>query len=201
MPAEGRTLAQRVSKLEAELAAIHAEQVEAERLNNSIARLGVGASDLGEALKTVDKNQQVLTRLGKELAEVKKKTVTKEQLEEQARVDEEAAAAKRRTRVRRVAAAGAALLLLLLIGAGAVFRYERDQREQAIDRQRADVARRAATVDACEKRNEQSQIMADLFTAFLRQVPPERDAEPTVVALRKSLVRFKSLITDCSTLK
>lgn len=187
---EGRTVAQRVTKLEEQLAALQADQVRTDRLGRSVERLGAGAADLGEALRIVDKNQQVLTRLGKELAAVREDAATKQELE-QARVKAEQDLTRRRRRVlAQVLAATVVLLVVLAIIIISAVHYERNQR---ID----EAERRAANIANCERRNEQAQIMADLFTTFLRQAPPGSEKDPGVVALRDSLRRFRALIADC----
>lgn len=63
---------------EAILIAMQAERIEAERLTDSVDRLGMGATALGEAILQVDRNQQTLTKLGGELREVKSLAATKE---------------------------------------------------------------------------------------------------------------------------
>lgn len=81
MASRNEDMNQRVSLLEhalsiqeEEINGIRAELIEAERLTNSVDRLGLGASALGDALLQVDKQQQVLTRLGQDLKRVEGKT-------------------------------------------------------------------------------------------------------------------------------
>lgn len=51
---------------------------EGDGLTRAVTRLGLNASALGEALLTVDRQQQTLTRLGQELNEVKETTPSKD---------------------------------------------------------------------------------------------------------------------------
>lgn len=66
---------------EAELVAIRAERIEADRLAQSVGRLGENANALGEALLTVDRNQQQLAKLAGQLDQVRQEAVSKEDLE------------------------------------------------------------------------------------------------------------------------
>lgn len=56
------------------LANLQAERIESDRLSLSVGRLGDGATTLGEALLRVDRNQQQLTKLGRQLSEVEQAT-------------------------------------------------------------------------------------------------------------------------------
>lgn len=49
---------------------------EGDGLTRAVTRLGMNANALGEALLTVDKNQQQLTKLGRELKEVRRNAVS-----------------------------------------------------------------------------------------------------------------------------
>lgn len=78
---------ERVRELEAHvtiqeriLVNLQAELIEANRLNESVERLGEGATSLGEALLAVDKQQQTLTRLGRQLNDVEQQAATKQDL-------------------------------------------------------------------------------------------------------------------------
>lgn len=125
------------------LTAMQAERIEAIRLDESVNRLGLNASALGEALLTVDQNQQILTRLGRELQEVKDTAVTAEQLDEvkvasvsEEQVEERAKAVEEQTRVaearsrNRMIAIGVVLLLVSLLGLGGGLRLKQRQDRQ-----------------------------------------------------------------------
>ncbi len=75
-------LEQRVSRLEGMAAISGPEGV---RLADSVDRLGLNANALGEALLQVDRNQQSLTKLGKQLSDVEATVVPRAEVED--RVD------------------------------------------------------------------------------------------------------------------
>ena len=56
-----------------------------EDLASAVERLGMNANALGEALLTVDKNQQMLTRLGRQLEAVEAASATKDDVKAQAK--------------------------------------------------------------------------------------------------------------------
>ncbi len=75
-------LEQRVARLEGMADAAGPEGV---RLADSVERLGLNANALGEALLQVDRNQQSLSRLGKQLSDVEANVVPRAEVED--RVD------------------------------------------------------------------------------------------------------------------
>ena len=81
-----------------QMAGIQAELIESDRLTNSVDRLGAGASELGEALLQVDRNQQMLTKLGREIDVVASSSATKDEVAE-AKAAADMAMAKYRRRV------------------------------------------------------------------------------------------------------
>lgn len=90
-----RLLEEHVAVQEEILIGLQAERIEAERLNESVDRLGMGATSLGEALREVDRQQQLLTRLGRAVKEVQDKadeidakTLTTKDIEERERLAE-----------------------------------------------------------------------------------------------------------------
>jgi hypothetical protein len=136
-----RLLEAHVETQEQILAAMQAERIEAERLNESVTRLGMGASDLGAALLQVDKTQQMLTKLGTDIRRVETEAATSVEVEakvadakaEAARKLKRAelhAANERRRLMARLYAGGvvslAALLAISLAAVNAVRAQERD---------------------------------------------------------------------------
>lgn len=108
------TLEDRLQAVERILNIIRGEQRDGYRLAESVDRLGLNAGALQEALLQVDRNQQALSQLGRELEETRKVVVPRvehESLEEQRR---EELRAYRRTVMRKItgwAIAGVAMLL------------------------------------------------------------------------------------------
>ncbi len=82
------------------LSAMRAEAIEAQRLTDSVDRLGLGANALGDALLQVDRNQQALSQLGREMNEIDRKVVPRSEVEtEAARLREERRRSTRMTLV------------------------------------------------------------------------------------------------------
>ena len=80
------TVESRLLRLERVMLAINDQRTEGFRLAESVDRLGLNAGALQEALLQVDRNQQTLTKLGKELEETKAIVVPRE---EHQRLDQE----------------------------------------------------------------------------------------------------------------
>lgn len=142
MPADTpRDLDERLRLLEASmeiqeqiLASLHAERIEAERLTESVSRLGDGAAALGQALLRVDRTQQSLTELGTELRAVEARTANKGEV-----------ATQIKSARRRLLVVGVALLITALIGATLIFYVRKENaRETFANCQRS--ARTAAAV-------------------------------------------------------
>lgn len=74
--------------LEERVARLEDVAFEGDGLTRAVTRLGLNANALGEALLTVDRNQQQLTKLGGELARVQETTATKEEVEKRHRQQE-----------------------------------------------------------------------------------------------------------------
>ena len=108
------TVEGRLERLERVMRAIREQRTEGFRLAESVDRLGLNAGALQEALLQVDRNQQTLTKLGKELEETKAIVVPRE---EHAQRDEERSqelAAYRRSVTGKMYAWGVAGLAALL---------------------------------------------------------------------------------------
>lgn len=95
------------------------EQVvfEGEDLATAVERLGMNASALGEALLTVDKNQQMLTRLGKQLQDVENRSATKVDVDQRVRATQ-AELERYRTHVVARAYTAAVIVLALFFAIG-----------------------------------------------------------------------------------
>lgn len=70
-----------MEELELRLRRLEDIAFEGDGLTRAVTRLGVNATALGEALITVDRNQQRLTRLGQQLEEIESNTATKAAVE------------------------------------------------------------------------------------------------------------------------
>lgn len=106
--AEQETLDERVKRLE-DIA------FEGDGLTRAVTRLGLNATALGEALMTVDKNQQQLTKLGRQLDNVEAKSATKQDVEAESQKVRAAVKANREQQRGRIYAS---LILLTAVLAG-----------------------------------------------------------------------------------
>lgn len=164
------------------LMAIQAERIEADRLEASVGRLGENTSALSAALLLVDKNQQQLTKLGRQITAVEETSATKVDLvkaaKEQARVTREF----RKTTLARIYTTGILLILFLAGGSVAVAQYQQNHRDVA--------------VVTCQDRNEQNQIIIDILEGSVQAAPNG----PGTENIRAGLARFQALIVDCEKL-
>lgn len=125
-----RLLEASVETQEEILAAIQAERIEAERLNDSVTRLGMGASDLGAALLQVDKTQQMLTKLGQDISRVEAESVTEEQVAEKVRLARQELLNYRKNQVAKAYGWGVGVLTMFLVFAVVAAGYVQHQRRQ-----------------------------------------------------------------------
>ena len=137
MPAKP-TIEQRLSAVERILSVIRGQQHDGYRLAESVDRLGLNAGALQEALLQVDRNQQALSQLGRELEETKRVVVPRaehEGLEEQRRQE---LRAYRRAILKRIYAysllAAAVLLGIGVLASTYLTGVEKRQYELCVDR-------------------------------------------------------------------
>lgn len=109
---------------------------EGEDLAHAVERLGMNANALGEALLTVDKNQQMLTRLGKQLQDVEQKSATKVDVDQRVRATQaELSRYRKHVVARAYTAAVVVLALFFAIGlaiANDVADRSRNQYQQCV---------------------------------------------------------------------
>lgn len=167
-----RLLEAHVGTQEEILAAMQAERIEAERLNDSVVRLGLGASDLGAALLQVDKTQQMLTKLGQDITRVEETTVSKDDMAANERLRLAKEKADRRDRANKITTwvvIGLAVLTLLILTAlNRQSQREADQREY-----------RQSIFDVCQQRYDQSLKLRKLAEPKPGRPPrtPEQEAD------------------------
>lgn len=101
---------ERMQRLEDMMRAWRDSEAAATYLNESVERLGMNASALGEALLKVDQQQQLLTRLGQDISNVEAKSVSYEEVDEKA-----AAAAAQEVHRDRLRLLGFALALAAML--------------------------------------------------------------------------------------
>lgn len=139
---DDETLEQRIARLE-DIA------FEGEGLTRAVTRLGVNANALGEALLTVDRNQQALAKLGKELKEVDDKIVPIEVIDEKVEEGQRA----RRRQLLALAACTATLF-------GIVFYVSDSAHDACENRQRATMAVRDTLASFQDPANPNTKITA-----------------------------------------
>lgn len=130
---QDETLDERVQRLE-DIA------FEGDGLRRSVDRLGLNANALGEALRTIDRNQQRMTQLGREVEEVQNNAATKKQLAAATAKHQAELRKYRQTVLGRAYAGGIALAGLLAVISLAAVNYVEAQK-------RADYRQCLASVD------------------------------------------------------
>lgn len=112
------------------LTQIQAELIESDRLLDSVGRLGAGAGALADALIKVDMQQQMLSRLGRQLDEVQANSTTAEEVEAKVKhakrlaTDETAeATARARAERRRLARRLIAVIGISVTALGSLLAY------------------------------------------------------------------------------
>jgi hypothetical protein len=171
----------RLQRLERVMLAINDQRTEGFRLAESVDRLGLNAGALQEALLQVDRNQQTLTRLGKELEETKATVVPRAEHQHLDEVRQQELREYRQTLKTRLytwsVAALAGLLVLGVLGAN----YLNGS------------AARARAV--CEERNVTMQAQRD----YLKQVA-ENSTNPVLARAATEAVN-SWVIADCDALR
>lgn len=161
------------------LAGIQAERIEAERLTDSVGRLGEGANALGEALLTVSKQQQ-------RLADIEKELVPREEIESKLSNAAEKQAKTtlefRKRTLARIYATGLLLTLLLSVLGAVAYSYHQ--------------SKLSAQKDICQARSEQTSIIIDVLVESIKDAPEGPQAQYT----RDAIKRFRNLNADCESL-
>lgn len=176
-----RYLEASVAVQEQELVAIRAERIEADRLEQSVNRLGDGASALGEALLAVDRTQQRLTRLGQEVEHVASKAATKDEVAEEKRASIRALQAQRKEYATKLVSVGILFGVALLVAALVTANVISDNRR----------ASRAAQVRACQGANTTVEAVNSFLDAVAQAatVPEIRE--------RANKVKATLALQDC----
>lgn len=128
------------------LISIQAELIESERLTESIGRLGEGAGSLSAALLQVDRQQQTLTRLGRELQTVKDESITGKDVEEKVTAAKELVEARQRTVRKKLMRGLVGVLVLAAIIAFASVQYLQAEKTRRIANCERNAATNAAVV-------------------------------------------------------
>lgn len=103
---------------------------EGDGLTRSIDRLGLNADALGQALLQVDKQQQVLTKLGTEIGEVRDASITRNEVRETERRRATDTLSFRKTLLSRIYAT-AIILALLIVGTIAGLQERADKQRES----------------------------------------------------------------------
>lgn len=138
----GLPIEERMVRLEEMMRSWRDSEAAATYLQDSVDRLGLNATALGEALLQVDRNQQALTRLGKELKRVDDASATKEDLEAAAQRQREATIQFRKNTLSRIYTTATVMGIALLVGGAIV--VDRQQANMLEEQQKC-LATRAST--------------------------------------------------------
>lgn len=193
-PLSGASSEERIKRLERMAAKYREIAQQEEGLLTSVDNLGITASALADALRTVDHNQQALSKLGIELREVDQKTAS---------IEQSTKGALDLARNERKAVLAKIYGTLIISGAGAlaiiigVTNYA--QGRIAEDRRYKDLI-----ANICETRNKQADVIASLVVDSEKRI----NTNPDLTALEKAqaVERGRAFATayprvDCTTLR
>jgi hypothetical protein len=176
----------RPETLEERVARLEDVAFEGDGLTRAVTRLGLNANALGEALLTVDRNQQQLTKLGGELQQVQASAATKDEVHEKAAT---VAAVEREARRTLAVVIGTAIAALVAILAYTQF-TTKEYRQN--------------TYNVCQARSAQSAKVNAFLDAALKQQQTRPDLTPEQRAASKQqteLLRQAFPLISCETLK
>lgn len=173
-------LSERMLKLEAMMRAFRDSEAAATYLKDSVERLGLNATALGEALLQVDRNQQTLTNLGKQLDRVAGSTPTKTEVEAKHHQLEEFTKASRRNLFLQMMAGLAFLTCVVLY-----MSYQDSQHREVAYKVCQDQSEQNTKVgvylaDAVESAKKRPGITPEQIALIERQAAQLREAFPPV---------------------
>lgn len=143
------------------LAVIQADCIEADRLKDSVGRLSLDATALGEALLQVDRNQQKMTQLGRQLSIVDQEKASKGEVDAKVKV---AGKQRHRLAVRSLVVGG---LVTFVLGGLLAFTINSDYQ-------------------ACEQRQTRVDIQVNAFQE-IADLAQGSSAQPRILQLAEDL--------------